>query len=465
MLDHAEDLASAVDLKRLLETHFRGASDGFRETVWPRIGKRLLASAAKDTKLALPAVVSGKLALVAGPPPAGAEILPWTLAGFERAVALGRPKDVQWGDVSRASRLWWGRSFPRGVGDETEVEIEVEAEVEPAQPGAATPPPASVSESEEKGDPLAVAAEFVRAMASTPEGYAGVLASLEKLSALEDPLALAANFGDAGIGEFIEDYVTQERHGRRGVEHPWEFGDFVEKLTELISEGLIVAEGEVEQLKDGTLTLQGTVVRGDEESGWYVLREEPKGGVGRRAIKLLEEYDPYSERLRFENLDDPANEGAPLAREHFLYRDEPGLEDDSIRDVWANFYQLVNVLSAAPAALAQAQQLLVFARELVKAPQCQGAARKEALRALKAATAHYQDAARRIREGAHGAAYANLRKTAAFISDQAHRLAESCAIGQTALGLETTIDLGNVSDAAFDEAEQRLAGETDEAEA
>ena len=271
--------------------------------------------------------------------------------------------------------------------------------------------------------------------------------------------------GPAGIGEFIEDYVTQERQGRRGVEYPWEFGDFVEKLTELISEGLIVAEGEVEQLKDGTLTLQGTVVRGDEESGWYVLREEPKGGVGRRAIKLLEEYDPYSERLRFENLDDPANEGAPLAREHFLYRDEPGLEDDSIRDVWANFYQLVNVLSAAPAALAQAQQLLVFARELVKAPQCQGAARKEALRALKAATAHYQDAARRIREGAHGAAYANLRKTAAFISDQAHRLAESCAIGQTALGLETTIDLGNVSDAAFDEAEQRLAGETDEAEA
>ncbi|MEZ4315825.1 MAG: hypothetical protein R3F14_48020, partial [Polyangiaceae bacterium] len=105
-----------------------------------------------------------------------------------------------------------------------------------------------------------------------------------------------------------------------------------------------------------------------------------------------------------------------------------------------------------------------IARELIEAPRCQGAAKADALRALKAASGHYFDAARRLGEGAHGSVYANLRRTSRFIADQAKRLAESCAFGQTSLGLTSDLDLANVSEEAFEELEADDEDSYDEVE-
>ena len=77
----------------------------------------------------------------------------------------------------------------------------------------------------------------------------------------------------------------------------------------------------------------------------------------------------------------------------------------------------------------------------------------QVLRALKAASGHYFDAARRLREGAHGAVYANLRRVSRFLALQSQRIAESCSLGQTSLGLGGTLDMSNVSDAALAEAD------------
>ena len=94
-----------------------------------------------------------------------------------------------------------------------------------------------------------------------------------------------------------------------------------------------------------------------------------------------------------------------------------------------------------------------MARELIESPRCQGNAKTDALRALKAASGHYFDAARRLREGAHGAVYANLRRVSRFLALQSQRIAESCSLGQTSLGLGGTLDMSNVSDAALAEAD------------
>ena len=502
MVEDAHSIVSSETLMSLLQVTFRGASEAFRVALWPVIGAAMVEAGAKE-RIPLPAVVDGALALVEGPPPEGSEVLPWTPEGFGRAVELGRPKALLWRDLNRASRLWWGRSFPRGEvdadtvraqGDDPQSAMIRKQLAEAADPfltahaladalqltgqplpdvlkeALANPSPAPEERQRDTTTSGAAqphsqtAARFFKALgaleeedrkriqrdAASPEGYARLLTALESLAEFRNPADIVENF-PSELREFVENYITRERKGH-GADEPWALEDFLTQLdAQMTDTDYLHAAAEVGRGGQG-LHVEGMAIRGDEETGYYVMRDD-SGSASRRYIRLLDDFDPYSEALRFENIEHAGNEGRPLATGDYLYRDEPGLEDDEIRDTWAIYQELAETLRAAPAALDQARELLVVARELIESPRCQGNAKTDALRALKAASGHYFDAARRLREGAHGAVYANLRRVSRFLALQSQRIAESCSLGQTSLGLGGTLDMSNVSDAALAEAD------------
>jgi hypothetical protein len=69
------------------------------------------------------------------------------------------------------------------------------------------------------------------------------------------------------------------------------------------------------------------------------------------------------------------------------------------------------------------------------------------MKAIKGAMDEYFKASERVQEGAFGAAYTNLRRLTRYIALQAQQLAESCALGQTALGVGVMLDPSNVGEA------------------
>jgi len=479
--DMSEDQLEVMltDAAHLVETHkgavgkllrkWRGASDWFRATVWPRVGAGLVLAAAEDETTAIPAIIDGAIALVAGAPPKGAEVLPSTASGYATALALGRPKNLPWGKINEASELWWGRGFPRGLHDEgeepedssprapeTDPVAPVQDEIAPAVEGAGALLDAVRQIEQEQRqlnwDRSEGEREKIQTMASTPEGYAKLLAAVERLSRFEDPVAAADDFEEDDLRLFVEKYAEQERHGRRNVDAPWTLDEFVRKLRDDLKES-VLASAEVTATADGVLSTEPETLRRDENEAWFVIRQEDEGASRRFVDVLVDEFDFLDDEVPIANTDHPENTGAPLSSGDFLFRED--LEEEEITTPWETFRKVVTSFTAAPTALHQARTMLIYARELIAAPLCQGEAKKEALRGLRQATRHYYDAVKRLSEGANGAAYANLRRTSRFVAHQAQTLAASCAVGQTSLGLPMAaeLDLANVSDAAREEAD------------
>jgi superfamily II DNA or RNA helicase len=453
MISDAQGLLSRQSLLKTLTTDFEGASDGFRAALWPALGDRFLAAAVKE-RLPVPAVVDGALALVEGPTPEGAEFLPWTVTGFERAEALGRPKKLPWGELNKASQLWWGRPFPKGVVDETTPETPANpADTVTPEEGTPTPAPALAQDGpvwEGDEDPLLAAARKRkrRAMAQSSEGYVDLLGGLEELAQLDDPMTLAFQFPEeGGIRELIVEYVNQERSGRKVTTdggHPWEIREFVTELREKFAD-TIPADGTV-LARGGGLVVRPTALRGSAEDGWYVLRQDT-AGASRRYVALKGEFDLMAREIGIENVEDPRNQGKSLASGDDLYVDSPDLDDARVTGLWRVYRRLIEVLHAAPQALEQSRQTILYARELADRPLCQGRAREEAMKAIKGAMDEYFKASERVQEGAFGAAYTNLRRLTRYIALQAQQLAESCALGQTALGVGVMLDPSNVGEA------------------
>ena len=480
MVREAQALTKTHGMKEVFTVHFAGASDAFRTAVWPNIREALVESATGPA----PVELDGALQIVETVPEGGA-LLPWTPAGYDRFLVLAMASDLKVGDLVAVSRRWWDRAFPRALlkrsaPESSKTANPSESAIVDAVRAAERPESSKTANPSESAIVDAVrAAERAQLteLAQTPEGYALLLSQLGTLAEIEDPLTIAARFDDEWITAQTTAYTTQESQGR-AESAPGEAVE-TEEFLAAIQGHIRETHGETIEVRSDpenadVILVVPDVLRGSAAEGYYVLREDgfeetnELAGASRHYVKPLGE-EPLDEvlldpdaKVRVANIEHPENKGPRLAGGDFLYPVDPDLDTETIEDVWATYAELVRSVRGAPTALEQARKALVHARVLVQAPKCQGEAQKAALEFLRGAFSYYRNARERVRQGAGGAAYANLRKVARYLAAEAVNLADSCAAGQTALVAPAVIDVNNISDAALDKGDD---DDDDDAEA
>lgn len=108
---------------------WREGSEVWREAVWRRFGKDVLALMVRNADYAtepqlVPAIVQGRLTILTGRAlgTPGAVVLAPTNEGWRKLLEAARKADLKYTELDAMARYWWDRPFPRGFlrGDEEE---------------------------------------------------------------------------------------------------------------------------------------------------------------------------------------------------------------------------------------------------------------------------------------------------------------------------------------------------------
>jgi len=101
------------------DARFDLATDSFLEGIWQHFGQEIstaLAEARTAYQIRMPILTSSGLGLGSGTAvKEAARILPFTEAGFQEFLMLGRESALKWTDLDSIADWWWGRHIPRSL--------------------------------------------------------------------------------------------------------------------------------------------------------------------------------------------------------------------------------------------------------------------------------------------------------------------------------------------------------------
>ena len=113
------------------DARFDLATDSFVEGVWRHYGAEIitaLTASQSAYQLRMPLVSASGLAIGSGSvPKEGERVIPFTEAGYQEFLVLGRESALKWSELESIAEWWWGRHIPRNLLAGKQAESEQQA--------------------------------------------------------------------------------------------------------------------------------------------------------------------------------------------------------------------------------------------------------------------------------------------------------------------------------------------------